>query len=276
MFDLGDVWNLTREAVGSVGVLANATTAALTITLPDGTAVTPTVANPPTRTGVYRYDYTPTVAGRHLARWLLTFSDGYALADTDTLDVRPLDPGGIVSLSAAKQHLNITGDSSDDELRGWVAAVTVVLEKKLGPCLIRDFQTLVYGAPSWFLPKRPVIGITAVTAINGRSTPPALGDLYPDPGDSGEVLQIGTAPISCGPWLVEYTAGRAVIPINIVQATLIILKHLWETQRAGDMNRGRMSFGGDDDLVMVPGIPWAIPKRAVELIQDDFQRPGIA
>lgn len=266
MFNLGDVWNLTQESVGQVGTLENATTVALTITKPDGTAAITPVVNPPVRTGYYRYDYTPTVAGRYTARWLLTFADNTTDASSETLDVRPADPGGIVSLDAAKVHLNITKDTSDAELRGWIAAVTEVIENLVGPCIIRSYDTVITQCGgSWWLPKAPVFSITSVTRIGyGPAIDPA--SLYVV-GETGEVIQITpyTVPID-GTFAITYTAGRSVIPANIVQAALIILKHLWETQRGSDMSRGRMSMGGEDDILLDPGMMYAVPRRAVELL----------
>lgn len=273
MFDLGDVWNLTRESVGQIGTLENASTVALTITKPDGTAAITPVVNPPVRTGYYRFDYTPTVAGRYIARWLLTFSDGTTDASTETLDVRPADPGGIVSLDAAKAHLHIKSDQSDPELRGWIAAVTEVVESKVGPCVIRNYSTLIETS-GWWLPHRPVLSVSTITAI-GTGTPPLVADFYLDAAN-GRMLYTGTKAPAGAPWVVTYTAGRAVIPANIVQSALIILKHLWETQRGSDMSRGKMSMGGDDDLVLDPGMMWAVPRRAVELLESHRQSRGIA
>lgn len=278
MFDLGDVWHLTQEAVGSVGNLTNATTVVLTITAPDGTITTPAVVNPPARTGLYRCDHTPSVAGRHAAHWSLTFSDGYTFVQSETLDVRPADPGGIVSVHAAKQHLNILNTKSDQELRGWIAAVTEVVEAKVGPCIIRSESTVITQAGgSWYLPKCPAIEVTSVTRIG---TGPAIdtANLYLVP-DTGEVIFVeGTsiASSSCGTFLITYTVGRSVIPANIVQAALIILKHLWETQRGTDITRGRQSLAGDDDMVLTPEMPWAVPRRAVELLQPHVRFPSVA
>lgn len=265
MFNLGDVWNLTQESVGQVGTLENATTVVLTITEPDNTTVTPTVVNPPVRTGYYRWDYTPTVAGRHTARWLLTFADGSTDASTETLDVRPADPGGIVSLEVAKAHLGITKDTSDAEMRNWISAVSQVIENLVGPCIIRSYTTVITQCGgSWWI-KAPAIEITSVTRIGyGPAIDPA--SLYVV-GETGEVIQITpyTVPID-GTFAITYTAGRSVIPANIVQAALIILKHLWETQRGSDMSRGRMSMGGEDDILLDPGMMYAVPRRAVELL----------
>lgn len=266
MFDLGDVWNLTRESVGQVGTLENATTVVLTISKPDNTTVTPTIVNPPARTGLYRWDYTPTVAGRHTARWLLTFADGTTDGSTETLDVRPADPGGIVSLDAAKRHLSIAKDTSDVELRGWIAAVTEVIENLVGPCIIRSYDTVITQCGgSWWLPKAPVLSITTVTRVGyGPAIDPA--SLYVVP-ETGEVIQITPYTVSIdGTFAITYKAGRAVIPANIVQAALIVLKHLWETQRGQGVGQGRATLGGEDDILLDPGMLWAVPRRAVELL----------
>ena len=99
MPDLGDTLpfssKLYDKPVEDGGVLVNATTAALTITLPDGTAAPGiTVTNPPATTGVYQYDYvTTTVPGPFKGRWLFTMATGKTTAYVEAFDVRPADPG---------------------------------------------------------------------------------------------------------------------------------------------------------------------------------------
>jgi hypothetical protein len=50
-YDIGDSVSLAWDVKDSAGVLANATTVTLTVTLPDGTTATPAVTNPPTVDG---------------------------------------------------------------------------------------------------------------------------------------------------------------------------------------------------------------------------------
>lgn len=274
MFDLGDVWNLTFDSKNEAGALADAQTVALTITV-YGDAITglPAVVNPPATTGKYRYSYTPTVPGRHAARWLLTYADGRSEAHTETLDVRPADPGGIVSLTVAKAHLNMRRNENDDELRGWIGAVTEVIENRVGPCLVREYTATVRGGgSSWWLPRYPVLELVSASAVGGSGNL-QVSDLRLI-GETGQVVSANGRCVPGGMWTVVYLAGREVIPANIVQACLIVLKHLWETQRGGS-GRERIALGGEDDTYQ-PGFPWAIPRRAVELLEPHMLGPLVA
>lgn len=84
MFSLGDVVPLSVEIRNPDGVLTDAATVTLTITLPDGSTDTPTITNPPASTGVYVHDYVTTQSGRHHVRWISTSP---AAAYTDAFDV---------------------------------------------------------------------------------------------------------------------------------------------------------------------------------------------
>jgi hypothetical protein len=102
MVDLGDVVPLTVQIRDANGVLANATAVTLTITLPDGTTISPAPANP--SVGLYQVDYVTVMEGRHIVRWVATGNN--ASAYTDSFDVRPVNPPLILSLSAAKAAIN--------------------------------------------------------------------------------------------------------------------------------------------------------------------------
>lgn len=264
MFDLGDTVRLTAECVDADGTLVNATSVTLTVTLPDGTDETETVPTPATA-GQYTFDFVSSVAGRHAVRWVFT---GPNTAFTDVFDVRPASPPLIVSLADAKAHLNITGTRDDEELRGWVEAATDVVENYVGPCVRRTFSEVFhlpwYGVRSVALNRSPVI---AVTAISGAS----LTDIDTDTS-FGIVRHIGDGKFS-DRIEITYTAGRTVIPANITKAALIILQHLWQTQRNG--SRGALP-GAMDSVDPIPGIGYAVPNRALQLMDAYRLPPGVA
>ncbi len=132
-YDLGDTVRLIGECRGPDGALVTAATAALTITLPDGTTTRPPVpaADP---VGVYTVDYVPEQAGRHLVRWQWT---GPAAAYTDAVDVRPADVPLILSLADARDHLRVSGTSQDENIRAWLEATTRCVEAIVGPVVRR-------------------------------------------------------------------------------------------------------------------------------------------
>lgn len=264
MFDLGDTVRLSAECVDADGVLSNALSATLTLTLPDGTSETPSVTTPATD-GLYVLDYVPSVAGRYSVRWAFTDPN---CAYTDVFDVRPAVPSLIVSLADAKAHLNITGTRDDEELRSWIEAATDVVENYVGPCVRRTFSEVFhlpwYGVRSVALNHSPVIEITN---ISGAS----LDDIDTDTG-FGIVRHVGDGKFS-DRIEITYTAGRTVIPANITKAALIILQHLWQTQRNG--SRGALP-GAMESVEPVPGLGYAVPNRALQLMAAHRLPPGVA
>lgn len=277
-FDLGDTVRLAADSTDAGGTLTNATTATLTITLPDGTTTSPAVTNPPAQTGKYSVDYVSVQAGRHLVRWVFT---GPASAYTDMFDVRAADPPLIFSLADARKHVNMpsTVTTHDEELRGWVEATGKAIEHFVGAVARRtvteDHTDLPrYGARTIALRTTPVISLTTVAAILTGGTSYAVSDLDVD-GATGIVRRKDGGRM-VGPLRFTYTVGLTVIAANISHGARLILQHLWKTQGGG---MGRPAPGGMDDYAVtepIPGLGFAIPNRALELLQNDRLPPGVA
>ncbi|WP_426568093.1 hypothetical protein [Streptomyces canus] len=275
MYDLGDVVPLGVTVTDSGGTLVNAGSMALTITRPDQTTVTVSPVTPAS-TGTYSYDYTPAQAGRHIVRWVAT--GAHANAYADVFDVRTADPAFLFSLTDAKKHLNIAADdtSADDEIRDWNAATTMVVEHFVGPCARRTIsERHTFGvAAVRVLRHTPALALISLVPIlnSGTSYDPDDLDLDADTG----IVQRLDGGLLYGPLRITYTAGRVVIAPNISAAGRIILQHLWRTQR-GSL-RGPVIAGGDDYAVSEPiqGLGYAIPNRALELLEPDRLPPGVA
>lgn len=275
MIDLGDAVRPAASCTDAGGTLADADSVTLTITLPDGTTTSPAVTNPPATTGKYSVDYVTTQAGRHVVRWL--FADP-ASAYTDVLDVRPADPLFLFSHADAKKHLNIPASSTDDdeEIRDWNGATAMVVEHFVGPVarrtVIERHQFAV--AQMRVLRQIPALALTSIVPVlnSGVSYDPDDLDLDPDTG----AVQRKDGGLLAGPLRFTYTVGRTLIAPNIAQAGRIILQHLWRTQRGSA--RGPVIAGSDDYSVTEPivGIGYAIPNRALELLEPDRLPPGSA
>lgn len=274
-FDLGDSVRLEAECRDAAGTLTTASTAVLTVTLPDGTTATPAVPAPG-QAGKYRVDYVPAQVGRYSVRWVFTTPNS---AYTDAFDVREQTPPLILSLTDAKAHLNITTTTHDEELRGWIESVTAGIEQLAGVCVRRTViekqNVPASGVSALALREIPVLSVTTVAAVRTGGTSYAVADLDVD-GPSG-VVERKDGGLLCGPLRVTYTAGRTAIPANITAAARIILQHLWRTQY-GASRAGAAIGGGDDFLVteQVPGFGYAIPNRALQLLQPDRLPPGVA
>lgn len=268
MIDLGDVHRLTHTHTDPAGVnLVNAGTMTLTITRPDSTVVTvPSVS--PTSVGRYEYDYLTTQTGRHVARWAGTGTNPGA--KVDVFDVRPADPGYVISLADAKAALNQTGSEHDEELRSMVEATTVEIEAVVGPVVVRSYSEVHDGGPLLVLRQTPVVTLTTLVPLytGGATYLPADMDLDPL---TGIVRRLDGAWIY-GPLRVTYAAGRSPVPANITEAAKIILSHKWETQRGH--TGGRPGLG--EDTLPTPGLGFLIPRRAMEALAPHRRAPVLA
>lgn len=270
-FDLGATARLTAQCLDPGGTPVTADTATVTVTLPDGTTATPAAAET-SPAGTYQADYATAVAGRHTVRWVFT---GPAHAYTDVFDVQEEAPPAILSLADAKDHLNIKDSRDDDEVRFWNNATTKAVEYYTGPIVPRSFteQHLVRNAAAIVLLRTPVIAVTAVDSVLTGGVSYALDGLDVD-GATGELFRLDGGRLS-GRLRITYRAGRVAILENITGGARIILEHLWRTQRS---SRGGLAGGGQDYSVTepIPGLGYAVPNRAIELLAPDRLPPGVA
>lgn len=258
-YDLGDIVPLTVTVKDANGAATNATTVTLSITLPDGTIVTPTVTNPPATTGVYLYDYAPAQAGRHIARWT---SIGPQAAYVDAFDVRVATPLYIVSLADIKQQLNITSTDDDEELRVYIEATTDLIEDHLGRAVIRrQFAEQHTANGELMLNWTPVVELLSVATVDGATTWD-VSDL--EVSTSGIVTAKASAPALSGDIVSTHIAGAQVVPSKWALAARITVQYLWETQRgtAGGPRPGGMDLPGAG----FTGFGFDIPPAAMKLL----------
>jgi gp6-like head-tail connector protein len=256
-FVVGQVVRLMHTVLNDTGSPANAATVTLTITLPDATTVTPTPTN--TGTGTYRYDYTTTQAGRHTYRWDTT---GPIAPDDGVFDVQG-SPLGIISLEDAKTQLNITTSTHDEELRRIIESATEVIERHTQTAVVRRTRVdypVTHCARRIHLTWAPVILLVSVRTIDGL-TSWNVADLHVVP-DTGRVSILAGGYFT-GDLEMIYVAGRTVISANHLKSAELIVQHLWETKRG---TRGGPRPGGMDDTVTVPGMGFAVPRAALELL----------
>ncbi|MFD5294782.1 hypothetical protein ACFWJU_06200 [Streptomyces mutabilis] len=269
-FDLGATVRLSGECRDPGGTLASAATAVVTVTLPDETTISPTVTEDPDTAGKYWTDYVTTTPGRHSVRWVWTEP---AAAYTDVFDVQEEAPPAILSLADARQHLNLVSTKDDGEVRFWNTATTRAVEYFVGPVVARSFteEHQVRVSRTVVLHRTPVLAVTAVTTLLTGGVSYSVDSLHVD-RDTGEVLRLDGGRLD-GRLRFTYRAGRTVIPENITAGARIILEHLWLTQRG---SRGGLAGGGQDLSEPVPGLGYAIPNRALQLLEPDRLPPGVA
>ncbi|MFD7978890.1 hypothetical protein [Streptomyces sp. NPDC059071] len=267
-YDLGATARLTAECRDPGGTLTTASSAAVTVTLPDGTTASPTPAE--TDTGRYRVDYLTTVPGRHVIRWVFT---GPGDAHTDSFDVREAAPPGIISLPDAKTYLRITSTADDDELRSWIESITAGIEGYCGPVIVRTVTSRidVHRARTVALPAIPAIALVSVTPLLTGGTTYDVDDLDLNP-DTGIVQRLDGG-LLVGPLLFEYRVGRPVVPASLTSAGRIILRHLWQTRQGPQ--RPNLGTGDFDVNEPVQGFGYAIPNRALQLMEPYRLPPGV-
>lgn len=248
------------------GVLVDPASISLSILLPDNTIAGP-FAPASDGTGLYHYDYASAQPGRHVARWV-TVSPG--AADEQPFEVAALwGEAGILSLAEAKAQLNIASAGDDEEVRGFIRSVTAVCERYVGALVRATYVEKHRGGYGIALNRAPVLSVASVVAVEAGGVDQQVADLEVD-GPTGIVQRLDGCRM-CGPFRVTYVAGRTDLPPHVRQAALIILQHLWETQRGGQRDS---RFTGAGDEAWSAGMGFAIPRRALELLGD--QMPGIA
>ena len=279
-YDLGDVVALGITITNSAGTPQNATAVVCTLTLPDGTTVTPSVTN--SGAGLYDIAYTPTLSGRHTIRWVATGTN--ASAFTDEFTVRDLTTLPVVSYDMALSHLNIPAASADeDEIRRFIDAAQDLAENYVGAVLGRRTLVEVYDGQTDVLRLRSPRAISITSVVESGVTLDSNSYKLDDTGQRLYRLTTSTLSASSsfgayGFWAsgvnavtVTYVAGYTVTPPAIQQGVLEILRHLWSTQR-GAVNVMNRTGSGDD---FYPASTYSLPRRAMELL-DPASLPGIA
>lgn len=268
-FDLGDTVPLSIAIRDEAGVPANATSVALTITLPDGTATTVGPITP-TGTGVYDHDYVTTQAGRHNVRWVATGTN--ASAFSDAFNVEPADVGAFVSLDEVRAHLKRSDTSEDEKLRGFLLAACRMIEDRMGH--VAPVTLTLDGCGRTIVLERPVVSVTSVTTLPGGEAVPPADALA---GTAGWTLDRGAGVLTLsrfhrhhfGRVRVAYRAGRSPLPGNFRLAALELTAHLWRTSQH-NTSGGRPSLGVDETVV--PGVSYALPYSVRQLLGLD-KRP---
>jgi hypothetical protein len=166
--DLGDTLRFSSDVRDEAGALADAQSVTLTISKPDGTSETPSVANPPTTTGKYYHDYVTTLAspaGRYVGQWVFTFSGGATTSYKETFDV--VGPT-LVTVDEAVAHLRaasvITSDGDLEQLQWLCQVATDAVERDLGRAILPCTVTEIHDNNNALILRRtPVISVTSVT-----------------------------------------------------------------------------------------------------------------
>jgi hypothetical protein len=268
----GGMYPIAFDVLDASGVLAHAASVTLTITLPDGTTATPAITDAAV-TGQYRLSYQTTIPGRYTAHAVTT---GPVTSWDDEFDAAATPWPAMVSLADAKAQLNMdpADHAFDDELRDFIAAATGaaeaykhevivrrVISDELEFCRYRSGYGYGYGYLQRFrLRSVPVISLTSVASWDGSIT----WDVTQMRARPSGLVRVMAGPPVTGLADVTYLAGYQQVPASYKRGTLVIVQHLWETQRG----QGTVASGviGTEEHWRQAGEFFSVPDKAKELL----------
>jgi hypothetical protein len=231
--------------------------------------------------GVYTYSYLTQVAGLHSYRWLATGTPGPGAgvgAFTDVFDVRQISAANIFSLADARAMLNTPSGVTtyDRKISQYIRSITGFIEKYCGPVVVQTVTErqraggmfIALNKPPVYQPAGQPHPIVAMTPVLTYGLVYDLSLLSVEMS-TGIVRHTAGLPFIYGPYDFTYTAGRPVIPEEILTGAETILKHQWAQERGGS---GRSGGYGADDVTVLWG--FSIPNRALEMLEPQ-RVPGV-
>ncbi|MGH3097874.1 MAG: hypothetical protein ACRDMV_17975 [Streptosporangiales bacterium] len=177
-----------------------------------------------------------------------------------------------MTLPDAKAALGIGSDytDDDDELQDYLDGIGTAVEEYKGVVVEqREVSQKIWlrAATSFVLSSVPVISLTSVDTVDGSRS------WQPDGFDVDEVSGLVTVLSGSvtGRVTATYDAGYAEVPANIKRGALVILQHVWETQRGvGSVQSGVVG----SEEVYDPRFSYSVPRKALEWLGSPL--PGVA
>jgi hypothetical protein len=275
MISAGGMYPIAFDVLDASGVLTHAASVTLTITLPDGTTATPAITDAAV-TGQYRLSYQTTIPGRYTAHAVTT---GPVTSWDDEFDAAATPWPAMVSLADAKKALGMdpADHTFDDLLREYLAGVTGAVEDYKHEVIVRRTVTdeLDLCGSGWYGSARrfrlwsaPVISLTSVTSWDGAVT----WDVTQMRVSPSGVVRVMAGPPVTGLVDVIYIAGLLQIPARYKRGALVVLQHVWETQR-GQLT-AMSGVMGPEEHFRQPGEFFTVPAKAKEWL--GLPRPVVA
>jgi hypothetical protein len=264
MISAGGMYAVAFDVLDAAGVLTHAATATLTITLPDGTTATPAITDAAV-TGQYRLAYQTTIPGRYTAHAVTT---GPVTSWDDEFDAAATPWPAIVSLADAKAQLGMdpADHRYDDLLRDYLAGITGALEDYKHEVIVRrtitdrlNLRGRGYGGRQFRLWSAPVISLTSVVSWDGSIT----WDVTQMRVSPSGVVRVMAGPPVTGLVDAAYIAGLQQIPGRYKRGALVMLEHVWESQR-GQLTARSGVMGPEEHVRDYPGEFFSIPNKAKE------------
>ncbi len=174
----------------------------------------------------------------------------------------------LVTLTDVKNTVNVTASTDDNELERVALAAEALVLGECRPLLSQTVVTEPVDASPTGLVLLPDHPVNSVTAVSDSAGAPVSFTARPR---SGQVFVRVRRPV-----VVTYTVGSATgprdVPADVSEAALIVVRHLWESQR-GRARRPRFA-PTDADLDLPAG--FAFPAAARELLRPYLRPRGQA
>ncbi|WFE45308.1 hypothetical protein [Verrucosispora sp. WMMD1129] len=278
MVDVGGTVRLQHTVRDAAGEPADPATATLQVRLPDGTVAEPPVTLPTDGSGLLVHDFVATVPGRHVVTWSTTVP---ATAYADVVNAVDSEWSAIVGLAEVKRHLNIpaTDTTDDEELRGFILSASAVVEDVVGVVARRTVTETASGGSRHIILERPPVLEVAEVLADGQAVD--AGDYTWSP--SGLLARrSGSWPSGLRNVEIMYVAGKTVVPHNIVDATLELIRINWRPQAGGnyssfDGGRGD-DFGNAGLEASLQGnlrLGFFVPNTVIQRLQPDQRGPVV-
>lgn len=261
-YDLGDKITLSTVVRNSAGTAVNTPTVTIAVTKPDGTAVSPApnVSNTGAG-GIYTADIAAaTVNQAGLWRYVWTAAGTVEGTDDGQFDVAAAR-AYVCSLEELKGHLRQATDREDERLRDVLAAVTDIMEPRVGyvtPRAVTEWHTLRLAQTTIVIRNPPLVSVTSLTADQSATAVDA--STYRADTELGLIRLRSRL---CGEYQLVIQSGHNPWPAALKEAGKMICQHEW-TVRNGTGGRPSPDM---EQLAVLPGTGFLVPIRALELMR---------
>lgn len=271
--DVGDVYPASIDIKDTSGAAANCTTMTLTITLPDQTTVVQTTGLTNAPVGTYYFDYTTTLAGRHIVLWQGTGANPGTFEDSFYVEPRPTR--GIVGLADIKTFLGNTGTATDEQLRFFIHAASTAVEQFCNRKFTYRSTTVTFSGSDVLDGIVLPTNAGTITTVVENGVTLATTDYVLDGQAPILYRRVGT--IYTRYWLpgtdnivVTYTHGSSSIPADVRLAVRFMVRELWvDSQRGNNSGNPRSS-----DQYDVGGLEMFTP--VIRSLLANYVEPGFA
>jgi uncharacterized phiE125 gp8 family phage protein len=191
------------------------------------------------------------MAGLHFARWVFTGTNASA-PPIDAFYVDPQTLAPLVSLAEARSQCRIATTDDDPILQRLCRVASDTCEQYTRVWRRQTISVTKDGGSHFLRLRAPIISVT--TVVENGATVTSGG--YTIDADRGWLLRGSET----APWCwaqgranidVTYVAGQSdgIVPDPIRQGVLLLVEHLWNTQRGG----GGLPRNEGADFAMPPG-----------------------